>query len=109
MLTEEYTSGPFAEPTRAAVAVIRVEHDAATTGFELEDVGDHSGKQNRSNAAVDEPHVRDGGMHTDIVRVRGITRGDGILCRPVELDIAKRLAAKEAYEWPGVLAIELGL
>ena len=92
---------------RRGVAVVRVEHDAPATRFELEEAGDHARQQQRPEPAVDEPKVGDGGVQPEVVRVGVIARRDGILCRPVDLDVADVLAAQAADERPRVRARQL--
>jgi hypothetical protein len=67
--------------------VIGVEHDSPATGFELEEIRDDARQQQRSDTAVEELEVRDGRVQTDVIRISVLTRGDGILCRPVEFDV----------------------
>jgi hypothetical protein len=61
------------------------------------------------DSSVNEPHVRDRGVHTDVVRICVIARGYRVLGRPVELDVDERLAAETADERARVLAVQLGL
>jgi len=87
VLAEELATGELAQPPGTAVAVIGVEHDSPATGFELEEIRDDARQQQRSDTAVEELEVRDGRVQTDVIRISVITRGDGILCRPVEFDV----------------------
>jgi hypothetical protein len=45
VLTEECAAGEFAHPARRGIAMVRGEHDSATTGFGMEDTGDNMRQQ----------------------------------------------------------------
>ena len=60
MLTEECAAGEFAHPTRRGIAMVRVEHDSATTGFGFEDTGDNMRQQQSTKTLIGERQLGGG-------------------------------------------------
>jgi hypothetical protein len=48
------------DSTRRGIAVIRSEHDSATTWFDLEDTGDNMRQQQSTETLIDESQLGDG-------------------------------------------------
>lgn len=80
--------------------MVGIEHDPPAVGFEFEHVGHDARQQDRAHSTVDESEIGDRRMHTDVVGFGGVARCDGILGRPVQLDVADGLAAEARDERP---------
>src|ERR1700733_3978511 len=104
VLAEEDAAGVFTQPTCGGVAVVGVEHDSATTGFDLEDTRDDARQQEGAETLVDDRQLGDGGVQAYVVGIGVIPRRDGILCGAVNLDVSAVLAVHAADERAGVVA-----
>jgi hypothetical protein len=60
VLTVERAAGEFAHSTRRGNAVIRIEHDSATTWFDLEDTGENMRQQQSTETLIDESQLGGG-------------------------------------------------
>ena len=108
VLAEELTAGEFAQPAGCSVSVVWIEHDSAATGFDLEEACREPRQQQRAEPAVDDVEIGDRGVQTEVIRVGVIPRRDGILGRPVDLDVAALLTAQAADQRPRIASRELG-
>ena len=100
-------AGVFAEPAGPLLRWSGSNMMRRQRGSSSKTLADQARQHDRGDAAIDELRICDGRVQADVMRFRGIARGNGILCRPVQLDVAERHTAEAANERTGVLAVEL--
>ena len=80
--------------------MVGVEHDALAAGFALEQAGSQPRQQQRTETSVDDVEIGDRGVQSEVVGVGLVARGDGVLGRAIDLDVALRIALEDADERP---------